>query len=173
MSFNSERTTAHIRRLNLQRSLQMDDARLCVLHSVDSVRAAMAAKKFVLDEDDVLEACLGHQLAPWFDFGLEGRRYVRVCPSAVEFYAACGGSRTRRISDDEMFAEILRGHDGKPWIAGERAKLILNCGGDHINALVDRAELAAVPGTERRRGPNGSDRITLDSFRAYLKRSIR
>jgi hypothetical protein len=151
-----------------QRKFVMDVESLCVLLTVGAVRERLTS----YDEADVKAACEDHTLAPAFDIGLGSKKYRVVTPSAVDFFLQTLGSRRRRISEAEMFAEILRGHDGKPWIAGERVRLILNCSADLVNALVDEAELAVMPGTQRRQGPNGSDQITVASFKAFLKRRL-
>lgn len=152
----------------LQRKMILDDAQLCVLLTVSGVREQLPG----FDEDDVLAAVLDHTLAPAFDLGMGGRRDLRVSPSAVEFYRTTGGSRRRRLSEAEMFAEVLRGHDGKPWIAGERVRHILNCGSTHLINLIDDGELAQMPGTNYRRGPNGSAQIPLANFKSFLKRRL-
>lgn len=157
----------------LQRKLILDDAQLCVLLTVGGVREQLPG----FDEDDVLAAVLDHTMSPAFDLGMGGRRDLRVSPSAVEFYRKTGGSRRRRISDAEMFTEVLRGCSphgplGQTWIAGERVRMILNCSSTHLINLIDDGELEQMPGTNYRRGPNGSAQIPLASFKGLLKRRL-
>lgn len=145
--------------------------KFCVLLPVNSVRDRLA--DFDLDEDSVIAACADHSLAPAIDIGLGGRAELRIVPSAVTFYDLCAGARSRRILLSELFAEVLRGVDvERPALSGERARAILNCSGGQMNALVDIGELSVLRGTERRRGPNGSDQITLASFKDFLKRRL-
>jgi len=146
-------------------------ARFCVLFQTSGVREVLP--DFDLDADAVIAACRDHTLAPAFDIGLGSRELIRILPSAVPFYAACGGARTRRLPLVEIFQEVLRGYGaGTDRLTGEQARKILNCEGGHINALVDDGELSAVPGTVRRLGPGGSDVITLASFKDFLKRRL-
>lgn len=152
----------------LQTILPIRADKYCVLLTCAGVRTVLA--DFDLDNDGVIEACEEHWLAPAFDIGMEGRRDLRILPSAVKFFDATGGSRTRRMTLAEMFAEVLRGRPcPEGWISGESARAILNCEGGHINGLVDEGWLETVPGWKRRCGPGGSDRITLASFKAFLQ----
>lgn len=159
-----------------QRKLVLDVASTCVLLTTGGVRAELT----LLDEDDVLAAVLDHTLAPAFDLGLGGRRDLRVLPSALDFYRQTLGSRRRRISERELLEELLRGQkpaDQRPgnsegWLAGEAVRLILNCGSTHLINLIDDGELAQMPGTSYRRGPNGSAQIPVASLKDFLKRRL-
>ena len=151
-----------------QRKLVLPVETLCVLLTTGAVRAELT----MLDEDDVLAAVLDHTLSPAFDLGLEARRDLRITRSALDFYRQTLGSRRRRISDREMFEELLKGHDGKPWIAGERVRFILNCSSTHLINLIDGGDLGQMPGTSYRRGPNGSAQIPLASFKDFMKRRL-
>lgn len=122
-----------------------------------------------LDESAVLAAVNEHRLAPAFDIGMGSRRLVRVLPSAVAAFKLSQGAR-RRVCESEMLAETLNGHTDRAHISGEQARLILNCAGGHINALVDDGELEVIRGSRRRLGPGGSDQIILASFKDFLKR---
>lgn len=146
----------------------LDDKTLCVLLTVNGVRDELPG----WDEDDVKAACHEHALSPAFDIGLGGRSELRVTRSGLEFLKRTGGARRRRVEWREVLAEVLRGCEAKPFLYGERARLILNCSADHVNHLVDTEELETMPGTERRRGPNGSDCIQLASFSAFLQRRM-
>jgi len=137
----------------------------CVLLTVRGVRGRLTW----FDEDDVLAAAKRHALAPAFDIGLGSRRELRILPSALDFYSRTKGAR-RRVTETELWDEVLRGHDGKPWIAGERLRLTLNCGSGHLLNLLQEGELVQMPGTNYRRGPDGSARIPLDSVKDFLQR---
>ena len=142
-------------------------AACCVMLTPCALRSALPG----WDEDDVLAAIRSHSLAPAFDIGLGARHLYRVLPSAVNWFTKSGGTK-RRLRDDETFVELLAGLQISTVISGEQARIILNCAGGHINALVDDGELSVKAGTKRRLGPGGSDCITLASFKDFLKRRL-
>lgn len=161
----------------IQLPMPLRAEKFCVLLTVNSVRDRLADYEF--NEDDVKTMCQDHTLAPAFDIGLGGRLELRVCPSAVTFYLQTLGSRRRRVNEGEWVAEILRGFADRRLescfqspLPGERVRGILNCGADHINALVDAGELRVMAGTERRPGRNGCDQILRPSLKDFLKRRL-
>lgn len=57
---------------------------------------------------------------------------------------------------------------GSAWFTGTELQRALNCGSDHIIALVEAKALKLVPGTSYQPGPGGSPCITRESFEAFL-----
>lgn len=149
-----------------QRKTLLNDTTLCVLLTVGGCREQLPGH----DEDDVLACCLERTLDWSFDIGRGGRRDVRVLPSALKFFKLCGGTRHRGLPWAEALEEIFRGVEDKPWIEGERARLILNCSSTHLLNLVEDGELETMPGTKWRRGPGGSPQVKREAFADFLKR---
>lgn len=71
------------------------------------------------------------------------------------------------ICPSEAVRLVLPKHD-KPFFTGTELQRALNCGSDHIIALVESKALKLVPGTSYQPGPGGSPCITRASFEAFL-----
>jgi len=149
----------------LQRVMPLDDARICVMLTPDAVRSEL--RMYHYDEHEVISLIEAHELAPAFNIGLGGRRELRVMPSAISFYRKSSGQR-RRMLRAEVLEELYRGVSQHPVIDGELIRRILCCSGDHLVRLVDEQFLQQAPGTEYRKGPNGSPKVLRTSFEEFL-----
>jgi len=125
-----------------------------------------------LDEDDVIDLVESRRVEVAFDIslGILGRRReLRILPAALDFYKQHGGKKTSAWDWPRITQEILNGYR-LDFINGMDMRLLLNCSGTQINTLIAVGRMALAPGSICRSGPNGSPRVLLNSFLAWLKR---
>ena len=153
----------------LQRKLPLADATLCPVLTISGVRSELPGH----DEDDVLALIEEGALEFAWNIALrvgDGiRREPIVLKKCVAHYLASGGARPLNWTDARAFKEFFNG-DEKPFIYGTTLKLLWNCSGTHIIALIEARELKVQPGTTWDRGPGNSPVITRASVEGFLKR---
>ena len=135
----------------------------------------MSAAKGVLDvsEDEII-AMIEERLALIaFDIATPKAklRELRILTASVAEHLRdnpdCDPCYHTTICPDEAVRLVLPKHD-KPFFTGTELQRALNCGSDHIIALVESKALKLVPGTSYQPGPGGSPCITRASFEAFL-----
>ncbi len=157
----------------LQTQFPLVAPRLCRLLDAHCVRDRAG-----LDEDDALMLA---KMDVGFDIsGADATRMMelRVLPAVVENYLA-NGARPLKWEWQRVCDEILKGASvkeicGVRFIEGTTVQQILNCSSKHVMQLVDCGQLKKVKGTNHSTGPNGTPKITVDSFLEFLrKRRVR
>jgi hypothetical protein len=159
----------------LQTFLPIRAERITKLMDVHCVRDRIG-----LNEDDALMLA---RLEWGFDIssGEAKRRELRIPPSVVNYFDSNGRPREKALSWEEVQKELLRGAvksahvrgRDMEYIEGTTAQFILNCSSTHLNSFIPY-QLKLVPGTTYTSGPNGTPKITVDSFVEFLrKRRVR
>lgn len=157
--------------VSLQTRMPLPTERLTVLLNVHCVRALLE-----LNEDEALALA---RLEWGFDVssGEAKRIDLRVLPAVITNFLAHGGTKPLGWDWARVRAELVRGavkrmnSRGSEWeyIEGTTAQLILNCSSTHLNSFIPH-QLKLVPGTHYQTGPNGTPRITEESFVEFLRK---
>lgn len=152
----------------VQTQLPMRAARLCRLLDVHCVR-------YLAERDE--DAALALARMGWgFDISSADARHMRelrVLPSTVEKYLA--NAKTLDCEWETVAEEILKGAPvkeimGIKFLDGTTVQEILNCSSTHVMDLLAALQLKAVRGTKHSTGPNGSPKITVESFLNFLRK---
>ena len=133
-----------------------------------------------LNEDDALKLA---RLDWGFDIssGEATRKELRLLPSTVHHFDQLGRPRERALDWEKVQEELTRGAvkalpaRGREvkYIEGTTVQFILNCSSTHLNSFIPH-QLKLVPGTKYSSGPNGTPKITVESFLEFLrKRRVR
>jgi hypothetical protein len=161
----------------LQTRMPLPTERITVLLNVHCVRALLE-----LNEDETLALA---RMEWGFDVssGAAKRIDLRVLPAVVTNFLVHGGTKRLDWDWERVRKELVRGsvrtatigaHEAQ-YIEGTTAQLILNCSSTHLNSFLACRQLRVVPGTpEPKPGPNGTPKITAESFLEFLrKRRVR
>lgn len=155
----------------LQTILPMRAERLGALLDVHCVRARLG-----LNEDEALSLA---RIEWGFDIssGEAKRMELRIPASVVEHFEQLGRPRQSPAAWEDIKTEITRGAvksfefrvSSFEFIEGTTAQLILNCSSTHLNSFIPY-QLKLVPGTNYQSGPNGTPKITVESFLEFLRK---
>lgn len=157
----------------LQTQLPMRAQSLCRLLDVHCVRV-MAG----IGEDDALALA---RMDWGFDISTGEARSIelRLLPASVENYIATGGTKRLDWTWEDVSESLVKGVPARQhsingisrceFIDGKTAQHILNCSSTHFMNLLNGSRLRKVPGTAHGTGPNGTPKITVESFLEFLR----
>lgn len=162
----------------LQTQLPIRAQCLCRLLDVHCVR-----REAGLNEDEALALA---KMDWGFDIStaVAKRVELRLLPASVDNFISTGGTKRLTWNWEQVRESLIKGapvkqHPGNgmsrcEFMEGKTAHRILNCSASHFMNLVGEGQIRRVAGTTHGTGPNGTPKITVESFLEFLrKRRVR